>query len=184
MGNSENSSAKWNKQLGDFKKQPIERQLEMIYSELLKVSKTDEIQIEEFIKSVDSEDAVDFSFMDEESKSDKTLSFKELLYILTQTGQVKHLQEIGLTNEEIGLLISMITGYSFEAVRQALSKDWSKLTTESKEYAVRNIHSNLWAKANNHPKMQGLISKVDPIAKGFIDSKGVTDKTSSKKSDK
>ena len=106
----------------------------------------------------------------------KTLSLKELSYVLHQTGVTGQLLNFGLTKQEVSLLLSMITGFSDNSIRQHLSKDWSNLTTENKEYSIKNIHRELWTKARGHDKTQSLIEKIDPVAKKYVSSKGVTDK--------
>lgn len=111
------------------------------------------------------------------------LSLKELSYVLYQTSVIDHLTNFGLTKQETSLLLGMITGFSHNSIRQMLSKDWGKLTTEKKAYSIKNIHRELWLKARGHEKTESLIKKIDPKASEYLPSKGVTDNSSPENTD-
>ena len=166
----------------EFKGLDDSEKLLRIYSEVLQVNHSDTVELDQINEFQETQEIPE-DISPYELSVYPTLSLKELSYVLHQTSVVDHLINFGLTKQEVSLLLSMVTGISHNSIRQQLSKDWSKLTTENKEYSIKNIHRELWVKARGHEKTQSLIRKIDPVAAGFIKSKGVTDNSSSENTD-
>jgi len=168
----------------EFKELDDSEKLLRIYSEVLQVNHSSNIESDQIAQHYEEMDDIDWDTLAEEDQSDYTLSLKELSFVIYQTGIVDYLVvDKGLTREETALLFMMITGFSSNTLRQQFSKDWSKLTTETKEYSIKNIHKDLWKKARGHEKTHSLIKKIDPIASTYITSKGVTDNSSPENTD-
>ena len=166
----------------EFKDLDDSEKLLRIYSEVLQVNHSNAIEIEQ-INEFQKTQEIPEDISPYELPVYPTLSLKELSYVLHQTSVTNHLTNFGLTKQEVSLLLSMITGISPNSIRQHLSKDWSKLTTENKEYSIKNIHRELWVKARGHEKTQSLIRKIDPVASEYLPSKGVTDNSSPENTD-
>ena len=166
----------------EFKDLDDSEKLLRIYSEVLQVNHSDAIELDQINEFQETQEIPE-DISPYELPVYQTLSLKELSYVLFQTNVIDHLISFGLTKEESALLLSMITGISPNSIRQQLSKDWSKLTTENKEYSIKNIHRELWIKARGHEKTQSLINKIDPIASEYLPSKGVTDDSSLENTD-
>ena len=162
----------------EFKGLDDSEKLLSIYSEVLQVNHSSSIESDEITQHYEEMDDADWDAIAEEDQSANTLSLKELAFVIYQTGIVDHLLEKGLTKEETALLLRMITGYSFNSLRQHLSKDWETLTSASPKHTVKDIHRQLWRKAEGHEKTQSLIKKIDPVASEYLPSKGVTDDSS------
>jgi len=167
----------------EFKGLDDSEKLLRIYSEVLQVNHNNSIESDRIDQHYEEMEDIDWDALAEEDKSDYTLSLKELSYVIYQTGIVDYLVDKGLTKEETALFFMMITGFSSNTLRQQLSKDWSKLTSETKEYAIKNIHRDLWKKARGHEKTHSLIKKIDPIASTYLQSNGVTDNSSPENTD-
>jgi hypothetical protein len=166
----------------EFKDLDDSEKLLRIYSEVLQVNHSDAIELDQINEFQETQEIPE-DISPYELPVYQTLSLKELSYVLFQTNVIDHLISFGLTKEESALLLSMITGISHNSIRQHLSKDWSKLTTENKEYSIKNIHRELWIKARGHEKTTSLINKIDPVASEYLPSKGVTDDSSPKNTD-
>ena len=167
----------------EFKGLDDSEKLLRIYSEVLKDSHSVEIDWDKADQYYEEMDDIDWDALAEEDQSANTLSLKELSFVIYQTGIVDHLIAKGLTKEETALLLRMITGFSFNSLRQHLSKNWDTLTNASLQHTIKDIHRQLWRKAEGHEKTQSLIHKIDPVASYFIKSKGVTDNSSPENTD-
>ena len=166
----------------EFKDLDDSEKLLRIYSEVLQVNHSDAIEIEQINEFQETQEVPE-DISPYELPVYPTLSIKELSYILYQTKIIDHLISFGLTKKESALLLSMITGLSYNSIRNNLSKDWSNLTTEQKAYAIKNIHRELWLKARGHENTHSLIKKIDPVASEYLPSKGVTDDSSLENTD-
>ena len=166
----------------EFKGLDDSEKLLRIYSEVLEINNNEAILTDQLNAHQESlgipEDVSPY-----EMSVYPTLSLKELSYVLYQAKIIDHLINFGLTKQEVALLLSMITGFSHNSLRQHLSKDWSNLTTENKEYSIKNIHRELWVKSRGHEKTKSLIKKIDPKASEYLPSKGVTDDSSLENTD-
>lgn len=167
----------------EFKGLDDSEKLLRIYSEALKCSYSIEIDSDKAGQYYEEMDDIDWDALAEEDQSANTLSLKELSFVIYQTGIVDHLITRGLTKEETALLLRMITGFSFNSLRQHLSKDWGMLTSASPKHTVKEIHRQLWRKAEGHEKTHSLIKKIDPIASTYLKSKGGTDNSSPENTD-
>lgn len=167
----------------EFKSLDDSEKLLHIYSEILQVNYSSNIESDQIAQHYEEMDDIDWDALAEEDQSANTLSLKELSFVIYQTGIVDHLIAKGLTKEETALLLRMITGFSFNSLRQHLSKNWDTLTNASLQHTIKDIHRQLWRKAEGHEKTQSLIHKIDPVASNFIKSKGVTDNSSPENTD-
>ena len=167
----------------EFKGLDDSEKLLHIYSEILQVNYSSNIESDQIAQHYEEMGDIDWDALAEEDQSANTLSLKELSFVIYQTGIVDHLITKGLTKEEIALLLRMITGFSFNSLRQQLSKNWDTLTNASLKHTIKGIHRQLWSKAEGHEKTQSLIHKIDPVASDFIKSKGVTDNSSPENTD-
>ena len=166
----------------EFKGLDDSEKLLRIYSEILEFNYQQAIESDRINEFQETQELPEDSFP-YESPVYPTLSLKELSFVLYQTNTIDHLIRFGLTKQEVSLLLSMITGFSHNSIRQHLSKGWSSLTTENKEYSIKNIHRELWVKARGHEKTTSLIKKIDPVASEYLPSKGVTDNSSPENTD-